>query len=84
MGETLTEVETIRDNLEPHEDREDFEIARAKRACDEAVRIVLDAGANTDDGRSTWQWIRLRNGDLILGVYPRGETYFEVEVDSSF
>ena len=70
--------------LEGHENVDKFEVARAKSASDESVRIVLDAGANTDDGRSGWKWIRLRNGDLLLGVFPRGETYFEVEKDSSF
>jgi hypothetical protein len=77
-------AQVISDHLEPHEDIKNFEIARAKRASDESVRVVLNAGANTDDGRSDWEWIRLRNGDLILGVFPRGETYFEVEVDAGF
>jgi len=77
-------IQLIIDRLEEHEIRSNFEIARAKDASDESVRIVLDAGANTDDGRSSWKWIRLRNGDLILGVFPRGETYFEVEVDAGF
>lgn len=25
------------------------------------------------------EWIRLANGDLILGVFPCGETYFDIE-----
>lgn len=34
-----------------------------------------------DDGRSEWHWFRLANGDLILGVFPRGDTYMETEAD---
>lgn len=36
------------------------------------------------DGRSEFMWIRLANGDLILGVYPQGETYWECEKDAQF
>ena len=45
---------------------------------------VLDAHVdqgNEFNGRSEFKWIRLQNGDLILGVYPRGDTYFETEID---
>lgn len=34
-----------------------------------------------DDGRSEWHWFRLANGDLILGTFPHGDTYFETEAD---
>lgn len=33
------------------------------------------------DGRSPFMWIRLPNGDLILGVFPYGDTYFATEND---
>lgn len=49
-------------------------------ASDDAVRRVLDAGLN-DDGRSAWHWFRLQNGDLILGVFPKGDTYLATEGD---
>lgn len=79
----MSEVKIIRDYLEPHEDTNRIEVARTKAANDRSIRVVLDAGT-MEDGRSPWKWIRLRNGDLILGVYPRGETYFDVEEDASF
>lgn len=27
------------------------------------------------DARSKWMWVRLRDGTLILGVFPQGGTY---------
>lgn len=58
-------------------------IATQHPAGDDVVQLVMSKpaydGANDDDNRSGWQWIRLANGDLILGVYPHGETCFEVE-----
>ena len=53
-------------------------------ASQEAVDLVLAAPTDGDDGRSEWLWIRLPNGDLILGVYPQGDTYMEVENEASF
>jgi hypothetical protein len=31
-----------------------------------------------NDGRSDFVWLRLPNGDLILGVWPQGDTYLTV------
>lgn len=31
-----------------------------------------------DDGRSNFVWIRFGNGDLVLAVYPQGDTYLEI------
>lgn len=48
----------------------------------EAVDYVLSqplATKDFHDGRSEWMWIRLPDGDLILGVYPQGDTYFSTE-----
>ena len=47
-------------------------------AKEEDVAHVLGQGVN-DDGRSEWVWVRLPNGDLVLGVFPRGDTYFSME-----
>lgn len=47
-----------------------------------AVKLVLAAPVESKtqhDGRSQWLWIRLPDGDLILGVYPQGDTYFATE-----
>ena len=43
------------------------------------VKLVLDADENSQDGRSQWVFLRLPNGDLVLAVYPQGDTYFATE-----
>ncbi len=48
-------------------------------ASAEAVATVLSEDELSEDGRSEWLWVRLPDGDLILGVYPQGETYFATE-----
>lgn len=58
-------------------------------ASPEAVDFVLaqpvgDWLEMPDDGRSPWMWIRLPSGDLILGVFPYGDTYFAVEEDAEY
>lgn len=58
-------------------------LAWAFDASPESVVTVLGAGEGQEEGRSRWTWIRFENGDLALAVFPRGETYFEVEVDAA-
>ncbi len=41
---------------------------------DGARELVLRANEDRD-GRSGWMWITLANGDLILGVFPHGDTH---------
>lgn len=60
------------------------ELALIHPASDESVKRVLNAPVNSGDGRSNWVWVRLMNTDLILGVYPQGDTYFAVEEDAQF
>lgn len=48
-------------------------------ADDDDVAAVLMQPTGTGDGRSKFMWIRLRNGDLILGVFPEGDTYMTYE-----
>ena len=57
-------------------------LATIKPASRKAVERVLSADEQDQDGRSQWVWVRLSNGDLILGVYPQGDTYFECELDA--
>lgn len=46
----------------------------------EAVILTLSADEiDGMDGRSSWKWFRFPNGDLVLGVYPQGDTYFATE-----
>ncbi len=45
-----------------------------------AAQVVLRQSVG-EDTRSDFTWIRLVNGDLILGVFPQGEGYFGCERD---
>jgi len=76
----ITEVEDVcfnNDGKVPY-------LAMSKPASPELVEMVLNQPTDTSDGRSEWRWFRLPNGDLILGVYPQGNTYFATEHESSF
>lgn len=54
------------------------------RVADPAsVSTVFNANEHDDEGRSQWLWIWCPNGDLILGCYPQGDTYFATEGDHS-
>jgi hypothetical protein len=50
-----------------------------KQASPEAVQYVLDQSEDDDNGRSPFVWVWLPNGDLILGTFPQGDTYFATE-----
>lgn len=43
------------------------------------VNQVVNAPVDTSNGRSEWVWVRLANGDLLLGVFPQGDTYIELQ-----
>lgn len=55
-------------------------------ASDESVMHVMAQPVNPVDcnGRSEWLWVRLQDGTLILGVFPRGDTYTTVEKDAEY
>lgn len=59
-------------------------LAHVHPASQDAVDLVLSASIEGNEGRSNWIWVRLPNGDLILGVFPQGDTYLECEEDSSY
>lgn len=61
-----------------------LELAWVHSASQEAVDFVLSQPVGTGDGRSEWVWLRLYNGDLILGVFPQGATYEEMEIEAEF
>lgn len=63
-------------------DEELRQIARVHPASPEAVATVLAASEDDEEGRSQFMWLRLANGDLMLGVFPQGGTYFGVEEES--
>jgi hypothetical protein len=51
------------------------EIVCRTDAKPEHARLVLAHRDDIPDGRSQFQWFRLANGDLILGVFPQGDLY---------
>lgn len=57
-------------------------LATVHPARQEAIDRVLNDP--NPDGRSPWMWVRLANGDLILGTFPYAETYEAVEDDSRY
>ena len=57
-------------------------IATVHTASYDAVLRVLNARDTDPDGRSQFMWLRLPNGDLMLGVFPQGDTYLECEADA--
>lgn len=75
-------------NMEAHRTYDDDDpkrvIATIHPASEQAVELVMNSNENSLDGRSNWVWVRLPNGDLILGVFPQGDTYFAVEEDAQY
>jgi len=59
-------------------------LAKVHPANPSVAARVINARVDDPDGRSQWMWVRLPNGDLILGVYPQGDTYFCVEHDAHY
>lgn len=53
-------------------------------ASSKMVQLVLNATERDPDGRSEYCWLRLPNGDLMLGVFPCGDTYLAAEEDAQF
>lgn len=49
---------------------------RTPAALIDAARL-LAMPATGHDRRSEFFWLRLQNGDLLLGTYPQGDTYIE-------
>lgn len=50
-------------------------------ASPNAVETIMTM--DEDNGRSEWRWLRLANGDLMLGVFPQADGadgYFATEV----
>lgn len=77
--EIIKALEVARIELDNYAYDADIETAVAVRinAKPEDVATVLEAPM-TEDGRSDFQWFRLCNGDLLLGVFPHGDTYMEI------
>lgn len=75
-------------HLPPHYtyDNDDCQrlLATIHPASEQSMQLVLAADEHSDDGRSQWVWLRLPNGDLILGVFPQGETYLACEEDACY
>jgi hypothetical protein len=58
--------------------KEDLIIATLIEASDEEAEKLLANDDDNYDGRSPFYWIRLANGDLMLGVFPCGDTYEQI------
>lgn len=70
----------IPDGFRPPDDDDDVNSGtQIETAPKEAVEYVLAADENSLDGCSQWVWVRLPNGDLVLGVFPQGDTYLSTE-----
>ncbi len=52
-------------------------------ASAKSIHAVLDSDIEDENGRSQWVWVRFPNGDLVLGIFPQGDTYFSVEEDAA-
>lgn len=75
----MTKVGAQRHIMDPVFDGNSVLVHPASR---ESVDLVLSRSEDDPNGRSNWLWVRLPNGDLILGVFPQGDTYEMVERDA--
>lgn len=65
-------------------ERRDMFIAASfpMRNADTIVKLLeTEPDDSTDDGRSEWRWLRLADGDLMVGFWPQGDTYMDLEVE---
>lgn len=69
------EIQTLERNLAEVEECPKF-VASQTEATPEEVELVINAEEPHE--RSKWMFVRLANGDLILGTYPRCEVYEEI------
>lgn len=58
------------------DDTDDLELAYVTPALPEDVEALKAANVDSE-GRSEWVWLRLRDGTLILGIFPCGDTYMQ-------
>lgn len=75
------EVRDLDNDVEPGPNRL---LAMVHPASQASVNYVLAQSETDENGRSNWVWVRLPNGDLILGVYPQADTYCAVEADAHY
>lgn len=77
----MTRLQPHQTDIEPQRYGSLVNIHPASR---QAAYTVIDASPDDNDGRSDWMWVRLPNGDLILGLFPQGGTYEAVEGDAAY
>lgn len=65
------------------EDQNDVIVATVTTAGADVAQQVLNAPVGDLDGRSEFVWLRLPNGDLLLGVFPFGDTYETAAADEA-
>ena len=66
------------------DDEPERTIAWVHPASMSAAVKVLNADPHSPEGRSQLMWLRLPNGDLMLGVFPQGDTYLDCEADAQY
>lgn len=78
-------IKTPKTNINPNRNRNGSvepltvtAIEPVKRLAD--AMTVVEADKTSDDGRSQFFWMRLNNDDLILAVYPQGQTYHDTSL----
>lgn len=59
-------------------DEDGVEVASTHPANADDVEFVLNQDVGMYEGRSDFEWVRLSSGELMLGVWPRGDAYIEV------
>lgn len=65
--------------LDNGEHKEDMFAGQSFPARTEVVEKLLNMPVGDHNGRSGWMWVHLANGDVVLGFFPQGDAYFEVE-----
>ena len=55
-------------------------LAHSYAVRDTGLVARLIAQPEDEDGRSEWRWLFLDSGDLMVGFFPRGNSYSDCEV----
>lgn len=59
-----------------HHPETDARLAEVWPASSEAIETML---SHVIAQGYRWQWLRLQNGDLMFGVFPKGDVYESLE-----
>ena len=48
-------------------------------ASKEAIDYIMNLPIGNDSGKSEWRFIRMPDGTLVFGCYPKGDDYLMTE-----